>query len=92
MTTQEFLQKFPEVKKINSNVLQNIACPECGSRSEFAIEYNSIGVFGDDGCADGGDNEFAKNNYCRCEECDHEGEIHKFTFPGLDDSLRDELP
>lgn len=37
MTTDEFIAKFLNQDTINENCLEDIACPQCGSRGLFEI-------------------------------------------------------
>lgn len=87
LTTRQLMQKFPHLQS-NDNCLNNIACPECGSRDRFRIEMKSIFTLRDDGTDGYEDTDWGQNAYCQCGECQHEGKVRDFTFSRLDDLLR----
>lgn len=87
MTARQLIQKFPRLRR-NGNCLTNIACPECGNRDEFRIEMKSTFMLRDDGTDGYEDTEWGLSSFCQCRQCQHEGKVHDFTFPGLDDLLR----
>jgi len=87
MTAQEFHDKFPEQFETNANALEDMACPECGSRGRFAIAVTTTAIFDDLGSDDVGDLEYEADSSCTCKECDHAGTVADFTVDGLDDFL-----
>ncbi len=87
LTAWRLIQKFPRLQ-LNENCLTNIACPECGNRDQFRIEMKSTFTLRDDGTDGHGDTEWGRHAYCQCGQCQHEGRVRDFTFPGLDDLLR----
>ena len=87
MTPQEFHDKHPEQFETNTNALEDMACPECGSRGRFAIAVTTTAIFDDLGSDDVGDLEYEADSSCTCKECDHAGTVADFTVDGLDDFL-----
>jgi hypothetical protein len=64
----------------NTNCLENIACPKCGSDGPFFIEVRKQVLMHDDGSEEcDSDEHWDSESYCRCFECDHEGEVTDFT-------------
>lgn len=88
LTASGLVAAFPNMV-INSNVLEDIACPQCGQRNYFVIDGSTAFEVTDDG-SDGncGDHEWDDESYCRCQQCNHDGKLLNFTFNGLDDQLR----
>jgi hypothetical protein len=85
-TIAQLLAKYPEMLE-NNNCITDIACPKCGYRVTFTINYTTAGVFSDDGEEEQvGDQEWQNDNV-RCHGCDHTGTLKQFTFAGLDDAL-----
>jgi hypothetical protein len=87
MTPQEFNEKFPHQSEINSNSLEDMACPECGSRGRFSIACTTTCLFDDSGSEDDGDHEYDEKSSCSCRSCGHGGTVADFTIEGLDDFL-----
>ncbi len=86
LTARRLMQKFPNLQP-NDNCLTNIACPECGNRDQFRIEMKSVFTLRDDGTDGYEDTDWGRSAYCQCGQCQHEGKVRGFTFPGLDDLL-----
>lgn len=73
---------------VNANALKDLACPDCGSRGPFCIDMGSGITVHDAGATVSAEDLYWDfNSYCRCEECDSDGEVKHFTFDGLDDLL-----
>ena len=87
MTPQEFHDKHPEQFETNTNALEDMACPECGSRGRFAIAVTTTAIFDDRGSDDVGDLEYEHDSACTCRECNHVGTVSDFTIAGLDEFL-----
>lgn len=87
MTAQQFIKKYPD-SEINDNCLQDIACPQCGYRSQFAISSRCSFVMNDDGEDDHGDIEYDNDSEAQCLQCEFISSLTKFTIEGLDDLLR----
>lgn len=83
LTARKLIQKFPRLQR-KANCLTDIACPGCGNREEFRIEMKSMFTLRDDGTDGYEDTEWGQGNYCRCGQCQHEGKVRDFTFPGLE--------
>ena len=47
----------------------------------------SVFTLRDDGTDGYEDTDWGRNAYCQCGQCQHEGKVRDFTFPGLDDLL-----
>ncbi len=63
----------------NSNCLQGMACPKCGSLQPFVIEANKQFLVYDTGTEDMcSDTHWNKKSYCRCQECDFDGKVQDF--------------
>jgi len=86
LTARRLIQKLPRLRP-NENCLINIACPECGNRDQFRIEMKSMFTLRDDGTHGYEDMEWGQNAFCQCGQCQHEGKVRDFTFPGLDELL-----
>jgi DNA-directed RNA polymerase subunit RPC12/RpoP len=88
MTPQEFKAKFPERKEdINTNCLEDIACPKCGNRGDFKILVSAFATVCDDGIDGTEDTEWDEQSHIMCKDCMHEGIVKDFTIKGLDDFL-----
>jgi DNA-directed RNA polymerase subunit RPC12/RpoP len=88
MTPQEFIAKFLDrTEDINTNVLEDIACPNCGSRSCFKIIVSCIADVLDDGIDGTEDSDWDEQSHIDCKECQHSGIVKDFTVKGLDDFL-----
>lgn len=87
LTARQLIQKFPRLRP-NENCLEDIACPECANRDQFRIEMRSIFTLRDDGTDNYEDTEWGRSDYCQCPQCQHEGKVRDFTFPGLDNLLQ----
>lgn len=78
------LNKFPDMR-INSNCLEDKACPKCGNRDEFRIDLKTQANLVDDGTdANVGDHEYDDDSVCVCEKCRFTTQLSDFTFEGLD--------
>jgi len=75
-------KKMPSKKKArkNENCLAGMACPECGSLGPFRIVVSCMMDVRDDGTDPSGcgDVEWNDDSYCRCGECNFDGEVHLF--------------
>lgn len=91
MTPKQFLRKHPDAP-LNENTLIDFACPKCGHRSDFHIEFKSVGRFSDMGCDEHDDMEWSDNSYCMCGNCNHVGAVEDFTIEGLDDLIAERNP
>jgi hypothetical protein len=64
----------------NTNILEGIACPQCGSEGPFKIHAESFFTVYDDGTEDHEDVEWYEDSSCQCGECDHEGTVKDYTI------------
>ena len=88
MTAKQFIKKFPDAE-INENCLEDIACPQCGSRGGFSIQFTGTCDAYDDGTEDAGDHEWDADSDCSCNSCDRASSVKYFAIEGLDDALRE---
>ena len=64
---------------MNTNCLKGIQCPECGSEGPFVIEVSTTVLMSDDGWDEHvSDTIWEDTSYCRCDDCDHVGEVADF--------------
>ncbi len=64
---------------MNSNCLEGIKCPSCGSEGPFIIEIKTQVLMYDDGAEDcDSDHHWDKDSYMRCYECDEDGPAQDF--------------
>jgi len=61
----------------NTNCLDGIRCPKCGSYAPFSIEATTCCTVYDSG-AEAGDLEWRDDAYCRCMACNHTGVVADF--------------
>ena len=87
MTPQEFKAKFPDQKRVNTNCMENVACPKCGARYKVFIVATTEVEVNDNGTDTMGGVEWDKQSPCRCGYCAHRGVVQDFTVEGLDDFL-----
>lgn len=72
---------FADWEPRNSNCLQGMVCPECGSEGSFDIMVSRVEEVSDDGTdCGGGDTEWDDRSYCRCRNCGNEGRVRNFTL------------
>jgi hypothetical protein len=64
---------------MNSNCLEGLQCPKCGSYEPFDIEIKTVVRMWDDGSEEGtGDQEWGADSYCECQQCHHYGTVKDF--------------
>lgn len=63
---------------MNTNCLDGIKCPECGSEEPFNISAKAIFTVYDDGTDSYGGVEWDDNSAIECLECGHRGKIKEF--------------
>lgn len=56
----------------NTNCLEGMACPECGSEGPFWITARTRFLVHDDGTEEYTDVEWDSSDWCRCRDCHHE--------------------
>ena len=69
----------PPAKNPNTNCLEGMKCPECGSFGPFAIAAMVIVEVHDDGSHEYGSNEWEDDSCCSCVDCSHVGTVGTFT-------------
>lgn len=62
----------------NTNCLEGIQCPQCGSEDRFRIAATSIFTVTDDGTEDHGDVEWDDDSHAECAACRHRGTLKDF--------------
>ena len=67
---------------MNSNCLEGIRCPECGSEEPFNISAQAVFRVCDDGTESYGDVEWDDNSAIMCLECWHRGKVKAFKTKG----------
>lgn len=70
---------LPKTKNPNTNCLEGMRCPLCGSYGGFTIAVGTYVDVTDDGCEQIGDTEWSEMSFCRCHECQHDGTVKTFT-------------
>lgn len=66
----------------NTNCLEGMRCPNCGSYGPFHIDVTISVLVLDSGAYDeGGDYEWHGHTHCRCHGCNHDGTVATFTEP-----------
>jgi hypothetical protein len=85
---------YPRIKKErdlmakNTNCLEGMKCPQCGSLEPFRIETTTVMAWTDEGEAESANLEWEDDSYCECLECDYQGLVADFrTSPGHSTSL-----
>ena len=70
---------------MNTNHLKGIQCPECKSEGPFVIEVSTTVRISDDSWGETvSDVTWTDTSYCRCDDCDHVGEVADFKQPETD--------
>lgn len=65
----------------NTNCLEGMQCPECGSYGPFVLAIQTWMEFDDDGedpFDTGGDREWDDDSGCVCSSCKHRGKVRDF--------------
>ena len=70
--------KDEQEPEANTNCLEGMKCPACGSREPFRIQMTSIFTIYDDGTDEYGDTEWDDESYCDCVACEHSGTVRDF--------------
>ena len=63
----------------NTNCLEGIRCPECGSLGPFSIGTYSSAIVHDDGISETSEHEWDKDSPISCRACDEDGHVADFT-------------
>ena len=64
----------------NTNVLEGIACPDCGNEDDFHILVKGMAHVNDDGVTEVIDPEWDLSSFCICLGCDKEGTVDDFWY------------
>jgi hypothetical protein len=73
------MPKTKKAKNPNENCLMGFQCPECKSYGPFHILVTTMVLMSDEGTEEsGGDQEWDKDSYCACANCDHNGTVRDF--------------
>lgn len=62
----------------NSNVLDGLKCPECGSLGPYSILASCFATVTDDGIEETKEFSWQESAYCRCHSCDYQGTVDDF--------------
>ncbi len=66
----------------NTNCLEGMRCPQCGSYGPFQIEARTVVLVEDDGTEFvGAEIEWDNDSFCACPECEKVGVVADFTVP-----------
>jgi hypothetical protein len=68
----------------NTNCLEGMACPKCGSEGPFKIECKTYFEVYDSGTGDHEDVVWDEDSLIECMECHHDGTVFDFRM-GEDD-------
>lgn len=80
MTNERTKQENP-----NSNCLEGMLCPQCGSYEPFSIDVTTSVTVHDSGAETDGDLEWGEASHCRCMKCDHAATVADFREAQTDD-------
>ncbi len=79
---------------MNSNCLEGIKCPACGSEGPFVIEVRTQVLMYDEGSEDyNSDSHWDNTSYMRCDECDEcdeDGPAKHFRTPTTQENDHDQ--
>jgi hypothetical protein len=67
---------------MNTNCLEGMQCPKCGSFGPFHIRAECTSLVHDSGIEDKWDVEWSDENACWCVDCRHEGTVKSFSRKG----------
>lgn len=61
----------------NTNCLEGMRCPKCGSHAPFRIAIKVVVLMHDDGFDNDtlSDTAWGPDSYCQCEQCGFTGEV-----------------
>ena len=62
----------------NSNCLEGMACPKCGSEGPFKITVVASALICDEGVLETTNHDWEDMDYCGCDECHHHGTVGDF--------------
>ena len=62
----------------NTNVLEGMACPKCGSEGPFNILITALATVYDDGTDEQFDTEWDEDSRCDCIACGYSGKVWNF--------------
>ena len=65
-------------RKRNTNCLEGLRCPGCGSLGPFAIGTHSTAIVHDDGIESTADHDWDKNSPIVCQQCDESDSVADF--------------
>lgn len=70
----------------NTDLLRGMRCPNCGSYGPFNIRIKTVARVYDDSFDIHKLPAWNGDSYCRCEDCDCEGDVDEFTQGGGEES------
>jgi hypothetical protein len=62
----------------NTNCLEGMQCPDCGSFEPFNIAVKTMMKVFDNGTDDHGDTDWDEDSYCECCNCQLYGSVAQF--------------
>jgi hypothetical protein len=68
-------------EKKNTNCLDGLKCPKCGSLGPYGISVRAFATVSDDGTDEFDGVEWEDDSYCGCMECNFKGEVRNFFVP-----------
>ena len=77
---------------MNSNCLEGMACPSCGSEGPFKLEVTCVATVHDDGTDEFSDIEWVSGGYAMCLNCEFEGSNDDFQKKELRMTATAEIP
>jgi hypothetical protein len=72
-----------ELPEENTNILEGMRCPQCGSLGPFLIQVTTTANMYDEGADDIGDLEWEDDSSCACtaDDCLFDGTVADFRIP-----------
>ena len=68
----------------NTELLEGLACPECGGLGPFWIGMEATYKVSDEGYLDHEPGVWTDSSYCACEACGHSSTVAGFTAVALE--------
>lgn len=68
-------------RKKNTNCLEGIRCPNCGSLGPFLVISECLAIVADDGVEQTSDHDWSYSKVCACQDCWFEDAYSAFKLP-----------
>ncbi|MDD3575456.1 MAG: hypothetical protein PHT38_01060 [Halothiobacillus sp.] len=75
---------------MNTNCLENMACPKCGSTGPYMISCECVAEVDDNGIIETRGSEWTSDSSCTCKKCGHDAKVRDFYI--YDEETEDEDP